>query len=144
MLKTTISSSLCKSMLRYINGPRTCDSSAAKLALVVALAFGVLLGLGTFTFDFAEGLSYLSNDPKACVNCHIMNDEYNGWTKGSHHAVATCNDCHLTHTFPSYYFEKGLNGWNHSRGVHDAGLSRADHDQRAQQPHPSGQLPALS
>jgi cytochrome c nitrite reductase small subunit len=60
-------------------------------------------------------LSYLSNDPAACVNCHIMNDQYAGWTKSSHHAVATCNDCHLTHSLPMYYIDKSLNGWNHSK-----------------------------
>jgi len=83
--------------------------------LALAILLGALLGLGTYTFNYAEGFSYLSNDPKACVNCHIMNDEYNAWTKASHHAIATCNDCHLTHTFFQYYFEKGLNGWNHSK-----------------------------
>ena len=89
----------------------------SKTVLALALVLGALLGLGTYTFNYAEGLSYLSNNPKACINCHIMNDEYNGWTKSSHHAVAVCNDCHLTHTFFAYYFEKGLNGWNHSRAV---------------------------
>jgi cytochrome c nitrite reductase small subunit len=83
--------------------------------LILALALGAMLGLGSFTFDYAQGLSYLSNDPKACVNCHIMNDQYAGWTKSSHHASATCNDCHLRHSFPMYYVDKGLNGWNHSK-----------------------------
>jgi cytochrome c nitrite reductase small subunit len=76
---------------------------------------GVCLGLGLFTFNYAEGLSYLSSDPKACVNCHIMNEQYDGWLKSSHHAVATCNDCHLTHSFPQYYIDKGINGFNHSK-----------------------------
>ena len=46
-----------------------------KLELIPALAFascGVLLGIGATTFEYAEGLSYLSTDPKACANCHIM------------------------------------------------------------------------
>src|SRR6187549_1925917 len=83
--------------------------------LLTAVVLGACLGLGSFTFDYAAGLSYLSNDPKACVNCHIMNDQYAGWTKSSHHAFATCNDCHLTHTLPMYYVDKSLNGWNHSK-----------------------------
>src|SRR3954465_7301721 len=86
-----------------------------KPLLALAVLIGVLLGLGSFTFNYASGLSYLSNDPKACVNCHIMNDEYNAWTKGSHHAIATCNDCHLRHSFVAYYFDKASNGWNHSK-----------------------------
>jgi cytochrome c nitrite reductase small subunit len=56
----------------------------------------------------------LTNDPAACANCHVMNEQYDGWTKSSHHAVATCNDCHTPHNFLGKYFIKGLNGWNHS------------------------------
>jgi nitrate/TMAO reductase-like tetraheme cytochrome c subunit len=28
-----------------------------------------------FTLGYARGLSHLSTDPRACVNCHIMNDQ---------------------------------------------------------------------
>ena len=38
------------------------------------VAFGVLTGLGTFTFVYGEGAAYLSNDPAACVNCHVMQE----------------------------------------------------------------------
>jgi cytochrome c nitrite reductase small subunit len=84
-------------------------------AVAVAIIVGVLVGLGSFTFDYAEGLSYFGNNPQTCVNCHIMNDQYAGWTKASHHALATCNDCHLTNSMPMYYLDKGLNGFNHSK-----------------------------
>ena len=83
--------------------------------LLTAILLGVCLGLGSFTFDYADGLSYLSNNPATCANCHVMNDQYDGWAKASHHALATCNDCHLTHSFPKYYVEKGIHGWNHSK-----------------------------
>ena len=67
------------------------------------------------TFGYAEGTSYLSEDPAACANCHIMWHQYAGWTKGSHKAVATCNDCHAPHSsHPAKLFVKGVNGWNHS------------------------------
>jgi cytochrome c nitrite reductase small subunit len=82
---------------------------------LVAVLFGVLLGLGLFTFGYAEGASYLSTDPKACVNCHIMRSEYDAWQKASHHGVATCVDCHLPATLPEKYLAKALNGWNHSK-----------------------------
>ncbi len=75
---------------------------------------GVLVGLGLFTFNFAEGLSYLSDDPEACVNCHIMRQQYDGWNRASHHDVASCNDCHTPHRFPDKYVVKAVNGWNHS------------------------------
>ena len=83
--------------------------------LIIALA-GILLGLSAFTFRYAEGLSYLSNDPKACVNCHVMRDNYDSWQKGSHHAVATCNDCHVPPSFVPKLVTKIRNGYNHSKG----------------------------
>jgi cytochrome c nitrite reductase small subunit len=82
--------------------------------LLLAGLFGGVIGLGSFTFVYAEGASYFSNDPQACVNCHIMRDVYDGWNHGSHKAVAVCNDCHTPHTFFAKYAVKGINGWNHS------------------------------
>lgn len=49
------------------------------------------------------------------MNCHIMREQYDSWVKGSHHAVATCNDCHVPHTFPEKWLTKMDNGWNHSK-----------------------------
>lgn len=77
---------------------------------------GVLLGVGGFTFLYAEGFSYMSDDPKVCVNCHIMQPQYDSWQKASHHAVAVCVDCHLPHDFFGKYLAKADNGWHHSKG----------------------------
>jgi cytochrome c nitrite reductase small subunit len=82
--------------------------------LLLAATLGGIIGLGAFTFAYAEGAAYLSNDPAACVNCHVMRDVYDAWNHGSHKAVAVCNDCHTPHTFLAKYAVKGLNGWNHS------------------------------
>ncbi|MEI6512557.1 MAG: cytochrome c nitrite reductase small subunit [bacterium] len=75
---------------------------------------GLITGIGLFTFTYAQGLSYLSNDPKSCLNCHVMRDVYEGWNHSSHKSVATCNDCHIPHNFPAKYIAKGINGWHHS------------------------------
>jgi cytochrome c nitrite reductase small subunit len=92
--------------------------SAIPFAVWLAL-FGMgggIWGLGAFTFDYAEGFSYLSDDPRACANCHVMRELYEGWYKGSHRAVAGCNDCHTPHSsLVAKYAIKGLNGFNHSR-----------------------------
>jgi cytochrome c nitrite reductase small subunit len=85
-------------------------------ALLLASVLGAAAGLGLFTFHFAEGLSYFSSDPRACKNCHIMNDQYDSWSKGPHHAAAGCVDCHLPHTFIRKYIAKGENGYHHSKG----------------------------
>ena len=54
----------------------------ARPLLLMATLAGLTAGIGAFTFDYGEGLSYFSTDPRACANCHIMNDQYNSWTKG--------------------------------------------------------------
>lgn len=82
---------------------------------LAAAAVGLLAGVGTVTFGYAEGLSYLSTDPLACANCHIMQPQYDSWQKSSHHAAAGCVDCHLPAGFPEKYLSKAENGWNHSR-----------------------------
>ena len=79
-----------------------------------AIAVGVLGGLGMATFHYADGTSYLSTDPAACVNCHIMQSQYDSWQKASHHTVAACVDCHLPHDFFAKYVAKAVHGWNHS------------------------------
>lgn len=86
------------------------------LALTLTGVVGLFLGLGSYTFTFAHGLSYFSNDPKACVNCHIMREQFDGWQKSPHHAVATCNDCHTPHDFVRKYLTKAENGYWHSKG----------------------------
>lgn len=85
-------------------------------ALFMAAMIGIVAGIGLYTFRYAEGLSYFSTDPKACANCHIMNDQYASWTKGPHHARATCVDCHLPHDFFAKYLAKAENGYHHSKG----------------------------
>jgi cytochrome c nitrite reductase small subunit len=76
---------------------------------------GAAIGTGFFTLGYAQGLSYLSDDPQACANCHVMNEQLEGWLRGPHHAAAVCNDCHVPHDLVGKYLTKGLNGWHHSR-----------------------------
>lgn len=84
-----------------------------QMGAIVAV-LGVLFGLGTYTFAYAQGASYFSDNPNACANCHVMQEQYDGWIQNSHQAVATCNDCHTPHEFPDKWIVKGVNGWNHS------------------------------
>jgi cytochrome c nitrite reductase small subunit len=84
--------------------------------LAVCILIGMVCGLGGYTFWYAEGGSYFSNDPRSCVNCHIMREAYDGWQKASHHAAATCNDCHVPYDLPAKLLVKAENGFWHSKG----------------------------
>ena len=86
------------------------------LTIIFVLACGLGAGLGLYTFRYAQGLSYFSADPKACVNCHIMRPQYDSWQKASHHTSATCVDCHLPTALIPKYLAKASNGWHHSKG----------------------------
>jgi cytochrome c nitrite reductase small subunit len=82
--------------------------------VVVAVPAGVLLGLAFFTFGYARGHSYLTDDPEACVNCHVMRDQYQSWLRSSHRRAAVCNDCHTPSGAIPKYMTKATNGFYHS------------------------------
>jgi len=112
-------------VMRLLNDPRVRlllekgrHLSAALPLWAGALFFatlGVALGMGAFTFHYAKGTSYLTSDPKACANCHIMNDQYASWQRSSHRSVAVCVDCHLPHALVPKMVAKGENGYHHSK-----------------------------
>ncbi len=83
-------------------------------AVLLALPIGLLLGLGVYTFGYARGASYLTDNPAACANCHVMRDQFEAWQRSSHHAVAVCNDCHTPPGLIPKYVTKAMNGMNHS------------------------------
>jgi cytochrome c nitrite reductase small subunit len=85
-----------------------------RLWLQCALA-GALVGLGLYTFCVSRAWSYALDDPKACVNCHVMGTYYQAWAKSSHKNDATCNDCHVPHdnVLKKYAF-KALDGLYHA------------------------------
>ena|SRR6185295_2979534 len=90
--------------------------SGKRLFAVVAILIGTGAGVGLVTFTYARGLSYFSSDPRACINCHIMNDQYDSWGKSSHHAAAKCVDCHLPQGGLEKWVAKAENGYHHSKG----------------------------
>lgn len=84
------------------------------IALTMALPVGIAAGVGGYTFLYAKGGSYLTNDPQACANCHVMQEHFDGWVKSSHRSVAVCNDCHTPHGLLPKYATKASNGFWHS------------------------------
>ena len=81
----------------------------------VTILIGIFIGLGFFILEESKAISYLSDDPKTCVNCHVMTPEYITWENSSHGNVTTCNDCHVPHdnVFRKYAF-KAKDGLYHA------------------------------
>jgi len=76
--------------------------------ILAVLMFGYLV-------NASKALSYLSKDPLACINCHVMNTQYATWQHSSHRTSASCVECHLpTESIVDKYLAKAKDGWNHS------------------------------
>lgn len=79
------------------------------------LVFVATIVMFAYLVNASKALSYLSTDPKACINCHVMNTQYATWQHSSHARSATCVECHLpTDTTINKYKAKARDGWNHS------------------------------
>lgn len=81
----------------------------------VIIVLGIFSGLGFYVLYISNAVSYLSDKPETCVNCHVMNSYYATWQRGSHGKVATCNDCHVPQDnfFRKYWF-KANDGLRHA------------------------------
>ncbi|MCF3651709.1 cytochrome c nitrite reductase small subunit [Synoicihabitans lomoniglobus] len=97
-----------------LRSPRTWLLAGGTYYVLIAACIGIAGGLGSFTFGYGKGASYLSNNPTTCVNCHIMEPYYDTWQNSSHHHVAVCNDCHLSHHPIGKWITKADNGFFHS------------------------------
>ena len=85
-----------------------------RYGIALGAALGLVLGIGGYTFIYARGASYLTNDPRACANCHVMQEQFSGWIASSHRTVAVCNDCHTPPGVVGKYVTKARNGFWHS------------------------------
>ncbi|MHB9025559.1 MAG: cytochrome c nitrite reductase small subunit [Armatimonadota bacterium] len=76
---------------------------------------GIAAGIGILALRSSEFLSYLSDNPRTCINCHVMVPHYATWERSSHARVATCNDCHVPHeSLASKYLFKVKDGMRHA------------------------------
>lgn len=81
----------------------------------VIILLGIFIGLALTVLKISNAVSYLSDDPKACVNCHIMSPQYATWERGSHGRVTVCNDCHVPQdNFVNKYYFKAKDGLRHA------------------------------
>jgi cytochrome c nitrite reductase small subunit len=86
-----------------------------KWRLPASVIAGIIFGLGFFIIYLSNAPSYLSDDSKTCVNCHVMTPQYATWFHSSHREVTNCNDCHVPHdnVFNKYFF-KAKDGLRHA------------------------------
>ncbi len=74
-----------------------------------------VVGLFALVVYESKALSYMSSDPKVCINCHTMNTHYATWQHSSHRDRATCVQCHLPqNSFISKMIAKSRDGYHHS------------------------------
>jgi cytochrome c nitrite reductase small subunit len=82
---------------------------------IIFITLAVALGLAVIDARISNFASYLSDAPETCINCHVMNDAYATWQRGSHAHVAICNDCHVPHSnVAAKYAFKARDGFKHS------------------------------
>ena len=81
----------------------------------VIVMLGIFFGLAAYAVYISKAPSYLSDNPKTCINCHVMVPQYANWAHSAHMRVANCNDCHVPHNnvFSKYFF-KAKDGLRHA------------------------------
>ena len=86
-----------------------------KWRLPLLIITGVAFGMFLLAVHISNGASYLNNEAKTCLNCHVMSNAYATWEHGSHARVAVCNDCHVPHANPiAKVGFKAMDGARHS------------------------------
>jgi cytochrome c nitrite reductase small subunit len=87
----------------------------ANWRFIVLILLGIFLGLVLLTLHVGRATSYLSDEPSACVNCHVMAPYFATWQNSSHARFTVCNDCHVPqyNVFEKYFF-KASDGLRHS------------------------------
>jgi len=86
-----------------------------KWKITYSLMIGMIIGLAAYNFLASNAISYLSDSPKTCINCHVMNSYYSSWAHSSHSRFTNCNDCHVPQdNFLKKYLFKAQDGLYHA------------------------------
>jgi cytochrome c nitrite reductase small subunit len=86
-----------------------------KLVMPFVILCGIAIGSLIYLIYISRVTSYLSHDPAACANCHIMAPYYQSWQKSSHQPWTNCNDCHVPQDNPiKGYSFKAKDGLYHA------------------------------
>lgn len=97
-----------KKLIRFITPPDNWRITVVVLA-------GIFCGILLLVLHASEAVSYLSDRPETCTNCHVMYPHYASWSKSAHNDMATCSDCHVPYENQiRRYFFKAKDGFRHS------------------------------
>ncbi len=97
-----------KRLFRFLLPPRN-------WRFTVVILSGIFTGILFFVVYVSNAVSYLSDEPETCINCHVMYPYYASWDKGSHGRDATCADCHVPQdNFIRQYYVKATDGLAHA------------------------------
>ncbi len=87
----------------------------ARWRIPVIIILGAFTGLFFYLLKISNATSYLSDDPRVCINCHIMTPQFATWSHSAHRSVTDCNACHVPHdSFLRKYYFKASDGLRHS------------------------------
>jgi cytochrome c nitrite reductase small subunit len=107
-LNNSAQNNFFKKLIKYVVPPE-------RWRFYVIILLGIFFGLGLHVFYISNAISYISDDPRTCINCHVMNPQFATWQRGSHGKVATCNDCHVPQdNFIRKYWFKANDGLRHA------------------------------
>lgn len=108
MVSKSTSTLMVKNLFNFLKPP---DNWRFFINMLIAS----IVGLAVFLIYESKAPSYLSDNPKTCVNCHIMAPQYATYAHSSHREWANCNDCHVPHNnvINKYYF-KAKDGIRHA------------------------------
>ncbi|MDX9773573.1 MAG: hypothetical protein RBT02_09190 [Bacteroidales bacterium] len=48
-------------------------------------------GLALYLLRISNATSYLSDDPRVCINCQIMTPQFTSWSRNVHRSITNCN-----------------------------------------------------
>ncbi|MCK7529866.1 MAG: NapC/NirT family cytochrome c [Marinilabiliales bacterium] len=106
---------------------------------------GAFTGLFFLLLKISNATSYLSDDPRVCINCHIMTPQFATWSHSAHRSVTDCNACHVPHdSFVRKYYFKASDGLRHSNNLHTAEGTSGHLYQGSREEGGTGELPPLS
>lgn len=84
--------------IKYIFGLLALAGLSRRWQIAVYICVGTIVGLSMVVARQSNALSYLSESPETCMNCHVMTDAYASWQRGSHGRDTICLDCHVPHS----------------------------------------------